>query len=61
VAPGGLNITARAWDDAGVTQPESRAALWNPRGYGNNAYAHIELSVVDPAATGVSTRYPWRR
>jgi sulfite oxidase len=56
VAPGPLSITARAWDDAGVTQPESPAALWNPRGYGNNAYAHIELSVVDPAATGVSTR-----
>jgi sulfite oxidase len=45
VAPGPLSITARAWKDTGVTQPESPAALWNPRGYGNNAYAHIELSV----------------
>src|SRR5262245_38097744 len=55
VAPGPLSITARAWDDAGVTQPESAAALWNPRGYGNNAYARIELGAVDAAATGVST------
>ena len=45
VAPGPLTITARAWKDTGVTQPESPASLWNPRGYGNNAYAHIELSV----------------
>jgi sulfite oxidase len=44
-APGPLSITARAWKDTGVTQPESPAALWNPRGYGNNAYAHIELNV----------------
>jgi hypothetical protein len=33
----------------------SPAALWNPRGYGNNAYAHIELSVVGATGTGVST------
>ena len=46
VAPGPLNITARAWADTGITQPESAAALWNPRGYGNNAYAHIELNIV---------------
>src|SRR6478735_4765721 len=45
VAPGPLTITARAWADTGVTQPESPASLWNPRGYGNNAYAHVELSV----------------
>ena len=46
VAPAPLNITARAWADTGITQPESAAALWNPRGYGNNAYAHIELNIV---------------
>jgi sulfite oxidase len=45
VAPGPLSITARAWEDTGITQPESPASLWNPRGYGNNAYARIELSV----------------
>src|ERR1700757_1951469 len=45
VEPGPLSITARAWKDTGVTQPESPAHLWNPRGYGNNSYAHVELSV----------------
>jgi hypothetical protein len=33
------------WDDTGVTQPEPPAARWNPRGYGNNARAHINVSV----------------
>ena len=40
-----LNVTARAWDDTGVTHPESPASLWNPRGYGNNAWAHIKVVV----------------
>lgn len=46
VAPGPLRITARAWDDAGALQPESEASLWNPRGYGNNAWARVATSVV---------------
>src|ERR1700736_4578221 len=43
--PGPLTVTARAWDDTGVTQPESPASLWNPRGYGNNAWARVNVSV----------------
>jgi sulfite oxidase len=46
VQPGRLSIIARAWDNTGALQPESPASLWNPRGYGNNAWAHIELSVI---------------
>jgi sulfite oxidase len=42
--PGPVSLTARAWDDTGVTHPESPASLWNPRGYGNNAWAHITAS-----------------
>lgn len=45
VTPGPLRITARAWDETGAAQPESAASLWNPRGYGNNAWARIALSV----------------
>lgn len=45
VEPGPLQLTARAWDDTGVTHPESPASLWNPRGYANNAWAHIAASV----------------
>ncbi|OBG36757.1 sulfite oxidase [Mycobacterium alsense] len=44
-APGPLRITARAWDDTGATHPESAASLWNPRGYGNNAWARVALRV----------------
>jgi sulfite oxidase len=42
--PGPMSLTARAWDDTGVTQPESPAHLWNPRGYQNNAWAHVNVS-----------------
>lgn len=45
VRPGPLHITARAWDDTGALQPESPASLWNPRGYGNNAWARVEVCV----------------
>jgi sulfite oxidase len=41
--PGPLSLTARAWDDNGVTQPESPGSLWNPRGYGNNSWAHVKV------------------
>ena len=43
---GPMTVTVRAWDDTGVTQPESPAPLWNPRGYANNAWAHVEVNVV---------------
>jgi len=46
VAPGPLHITARAWDETGAAQPEWPASLWNPRGYGNNAWARVALSVI---------------
>jgi len=35
-----------ARDDTGVTHPESPASLWNPRGYGNSAWAHITVSAI---------------
>ena len=46
VDTGPLTVMARAWDDTGAVQPESPASLWNPRGYGNNAYVRIELTVM---------------
>jgi sulfite oxidase len=36
-------VTVRAWDTTGASQPESPAALWNPKGYVNNSWARIEL------------------
>jgi sulfite oxidase len=41
---GPVNVLARAWDDTGATHPESPAALWNPGGYANNAWARVELT-----------------
>ena len=46
VVTGPLTVMARAWDDTGAVQPEFTASLWNPRGYGNNAYARIGLTVM---------------
>jgi sulfite oxidase len=43
VEPGPLTITARAWDSTGASQPESAAALWNPKGYANNSWASVRL------------------
>jgi sulfite oxidase len=42
---GPLRVLARAWDDTGATHPETPAGLWNPGGYANNAWAHVELTV----------------
>ena len=44
-APGPLSVVARAWNDAGQTHPDSLAALWNPSGYGNNAWPRVDLTV----------------
>ena len=43
--PGPAEITARAWDDTGATQPEYPASLWNPAGYDNNSWPRIRVDV----------------
>lgn len=43
--PGRLAVAVRAFDDTAATQPESAAALWNPKGYLNNSWARITLNV----------------
>ena len=45
VPRGELRITARAWDSTGALQPESAAALWNPKGYANNSWARVTVNV----------------
>lgn len=40
---GASRITVRAWDSSGASQPESPAPLWNPKGYVNNSWAHVDL------------------
>lgn len=46
--PGPAQVTARAWDSAAGVQPENEAHLWNPKGYGNNAWARLRFTVVPP-------------
>lgn len=42
--PGTHELLVRAWDSSAATQPEEDAALWNPKGYVNNARPRIRIS-----------------
>ena len=46
LAPGEHEILVRAWDSSAATQPEDEAALWNPKGYVNNARPRIRIRAV---------------
>lgn len=43
LAPGDHEIVVRAWDSSAATQPEREAALWNPKGYVNNAQPRVRV------------------
>jgi len=43
LSPGEHEIIVRAWDSSAATQPEDEAALWNPKGYVNNARPRIRV------------------
>ncbi|WP_422632026.1 sulfite oxidase [Pseudokineococcus basanitobsidens] len=49
LAPGDVDVVARAWDSTGALQPEHAADLWNPKGYGNTSWARARLAVAPPA------------
>jgi sulfite oxidase len=55
--PGDHEIVVRAWDSSAATQPEDEAALWNPKGYVNNAQPRIRVRVVagDRVRAGVGS------
>jgi sulfite oxidase len=46
LAPGEHEILVRAWDSSAATQPEDEAALWNPKGYVNNARPRVRVHAV---------------
>ena len=46
LAAGQADIAVRAWDNGANVQPGSEADLWNPKGYVNNAWARLRLTVV---------------
>jgi sulfite oxidase len=43
LVPGEHEIVVRAWDSSAATQPEDEAALWNPKGYVNNARPRVRV------------------
>ena len=43
LTPGDHEILVRAWDSSAATQPEDEAALWNPKGYVNNARPRVRV------------------
>ena len=43
LAPGEHALVVRAWDSSAATQPEDEAALWNPKGYVNNARPRVTV------------------
>jgi sulfite oxidase len=38
-------LAARAWDSSANTQPEAPGPLWNFKGYMNNAWHRVRISV----------------
>jgi sulfite oxidase len=46
LVPGEHELLVRAWDSSAATQPEAEAALWNPKGYANNASPRIRVRAV---------------
>ena len=47
LAPGGHELVARAWDQAGQTQPASAAEVWNFKGYLCAAWHRVPVTVSD--------------
>jgi len=43
--PGPCELVVRAWDSAANTQPEDPAKIWNLKGYVNNAWHRVGITV----------------
>ena len=46
LAPGEHELLVRAWDSSAATQPDAEAALWNPKGYANNASPRVHVRAI---------------
>jgi sulfite oxidase len=55
--PGEHEILVRAWDSSAATQPENEAALWNPKGYVNNARPRVRVKAVPLSRTPAASRH----
>jgi sulfite oxidase len=45
--PGPCELVVRAWDSAANTQPEDPAEIWNLKGYVNNAWQRVRITVAE--------------
>jgi sulfite oxidase len=43
--PGTYQIAVRVWDSAGRTQPQDARQIWNCKGYLNNAWHRVKISI----------------
>jgi sulfite oxidase len=43
--PGTYQIAVRAWDSIGRTQPKDARKIWNCKGYLNNAWHRVKISI----------------
>ena len=46
LTPGRHELVARAYDGAGNTQPADLADIWNFKGYMNNSWQRVRVTVV---------------
>jgi sulfite oxidase len=46
LVPGAHELLVRAWDSSAATQPDAEAALWNPKGYVNNASPRVHVRAI---------------
>jgi sulfite oxidase len=45
--PGTYQIAARVWDSTGRTQPKDPGQVWNCKGYLNNAWHRVKISILE--------------
>ncbi len=46
LTPGEHELVVRAWDSSAATQPADDAAVWNPKGYANNASPRVHVRAI---------------
>jgi sulfite oxidase len=57
LAAGTRTLTVRAWDSAGETQPARPLEVWNFKGYANNAWHRISVTVASPGTRAEDVRH----
>ncbi len=45
LAPGEVEVVARAWDSSAALQPSRAEDVWNPKGYANTSWPRVRLRI----------------